>query len=146
MHKGLTLPLICVDRADDGEAREKTKFWGRQSLPKGEGGQSEPTTRERQLPSKQSSRICNLFKSPALRCILASQINVKMQDRDKLTQGIFHALPHSKKFWICEKLILKKGGTRVAELGSLSSEAKMAKKFFVKRVFTISRQMRRFWA
>ena len=110
MHKGLTLPRICVDRADDGKAREKTKFWGRQSLPKGEGGQSEPTARERQLPNIHSSWICNIFNSWALHCLLASQINCENARPGQINTGYFFiALPYSKKLWICQKLILKKG-------------------------------------
>ena len=90
MHKGLTLPRICVDQADDGKAREKTKFWGRQSLPKGEGGQSEPTARERQLPNIHSSWICNIYSIHELYIVCwRLRSIVKMRDRDKSIQGIF---------------------------------------------------------
>ena len=43
-------------------------------------------------------------------------------------------------------LMLKLDVIRVAELGSLSSGAKMALEIFVKRIFTIVQQMRRFCA
>ena len=53
-------------------------------------------------------------------------------EKQRMTNCVFNNL-----VWIC---------TRVAELGSLSSGAKMAMKIFVKRIFTIFPTMRSFYA